>query len=400
MCVVNGRISPLQDNFTSISNKGTAVVDYFITRQDDLSGINHFEVVTMSSLVESLSVHGMDATPSRISDHSLLFIDVYVRDNSTDSSPYSHQSVSEHGRHTAPVQGARSGDRGPSPPPRFKVNNVPTDFMSSEESRIKLLSLISEVEESRHTQQDMNTMYGDIVQCFINEMEQHFPQIKASPNSSRKFRFTKKEWWDDELTDLFKDMHKAEREYLKAKKNQMGVRNLFSVFKTKQNVFDRVLKRKKRNFKRTQCINLEQVNSSDPNSFWDYIKKLGPKKTNKIPWECYSSNGEIIYDSDEVLKKWKEDFESLYTPSLNDVTEEEMRFKESIKTENIEFEKLPCNDPLSINARFEIDEIDKVIGKSKAKKAPGIDGIVYDVLKNETTTVLLTKLFNLRYSSH
>ena len=41
-----------------------------------------------------------------------------------------------------------------------------------------------------------------------------------------------------------------------------------------------------------------------------------------------------------------------------------------------------------------------MINKSKARKAPGIDGIVYDILKNETTAILLTKLFNLCYTYH
>ena len=53
-----------------------------------------------------------------------------------------------------------------------------------------------------------------------------------------------------------------------------------------------------------------------------------------------------------------------------------------------------------INSSFTPNEVAKVISKSKANKAPGIDGIVYDVLKNENSTVLLTKLFNLCFESH
>ena len=42
----------------------------------------------------------------------------------------------------------------------------------------------------------------------------------------------------------------------------------------------------------------------------------------------------------------------------------------------------------------------RVFSKSKANKAPGIDGIVYDVLKNENFISLLTNLFHLCYESH
>ena len=44
----------------------------------------------------------------------------------------------------------------------------------------------------------------------------------------------KKEWWDDELTNLFKDMHRSEREYIKAKKNKTRFKRLFEIFKDKQ----------------------------------------------------------------------------------------------------------------------------------------------------------------------
>ena len=53
-----------------------------------------------------------------------------------------------------------------------------------------------------------------------------------------------------------------------------------------------------------------------------------------------------------------------------------------------------------INSSFTPNEVAKVISKSKANKAPGIDEIVYDVLKNENSTILLTKLFNLCFESH
>ena len=322
VCVVNGRISPLTDNFTSISSKGTAVVDYFLTRHDDLSRIKHFEVKTMTSLIESMGMHGIVAAPSRISDHSFLVMDVCVRSSDTDSSAVVPESVSVHGHHGAPNPGLHFGGQRPIAPTRFKIDQVPENFMSSPESRDKLLNLISNLEQSRRSQNDINILYRNVVECFITEMGQHFPQVNTGTASGRKFRFTKKEWWDDELTHLFKDMHKAEHQYLKAKKNRLAFKTLFIDFKTKQDIFDKILKKKKRNFQKTQCLKLEQVNSSDPTSFWDYIKKLGPKKKSKIPWECYSESGDISYEPDEILKKWKDDFESLYTPSLDNVTEE------------------------------------------------------------------------------
>ena len=71
-----------------------------------------------------------------------------------------------------------------------------------------------------------------------------------------------------------------------------------------------------------------------------------------------------------------------------------------VKRENIEFESLPCDNSSPINFPFTKEEISKVITKSKNNKAPGIDGIVYDILKNEDSASLLTKLFNLCFEAH
>ena len=49
-CIVNGRISPEFNNFTSISPKGSAVVDYFMVPIDNLSTCKQFKVHTARNL--------------------------------------------------------------------------------------------------------------------------------------------------------------------------------------------------------------------------------------------------------------------------------------------------------------------------------------------------------------
>ena len=47
-----------------------------------------------------------------------------------------------------------------------------------------------------------------------------------------------------------------------------------------------------------------------------------------------------------------------------------------------------------MNRLFTITEVRKAVLKSKNKKAAGIDGLIYEALKNETTIRTLTELFN------
>ena len=125
-----------------------------------------------------------------------------------------------------------------------------------------------------------------------------------------------------------------------------------------------------------------------------------PTKKTNIPWEAYNKEGNITHDSDEILSIWKNDFRSLYNPATVTQHAEQVHFKNQIITENHHFEQLPCDDNSPLNRPLSNEEISKTVFASKNNKAPGIDGIVYEVLKNEISVSLLTRLFNLCYTSH
>ena len=55
-------------------------MDYFLTNHRNLQNIENFEVITMSDVVDLLGVHGMAVVPAKISDHSMLVIDIFTRD--------------------------------------------------------------------------------------------------------------------------------------------------------------------------------------------------------------------------------------------------------------------------------------------------------------------------------
>ena len=66
--MVNGRGSSDLDNFTSVSTKGRAVVDYCITTWNDLNRLVDFRVFLVSQLCEMVEYQGNVKLP----DHSLL----------------------------------------------------------------------------------------------------------------------------------------------------------------------------------------------------------------------------------------------------------------------------------------------------------------------------------------
>ena len=67
-------------------------------------------------------------------------------------------------------------------------------------------------------------------------------------------------------------------------------------------------------------MEIEECCVSNPNSFWDHIKKLGPRKKSEIPWEVRDGD-KVTHDRETVLNVWKDTFESLYKTSNNEFDE-------------------------------------------------------------------------------
>ena len=119
----------------------------------------------------------------------------------------------------------------------------------------------------------------------------------------------------------------------------------------------------------------------------------GPKKKSGIPWEVKLDDGSVFIDKSEVIHKWKEDFRGLLTSPKCD--RESPEFIENIKQSNAERESqfvFDHNDMLNVD--FTYEEVEKIVSKAKAGKAPGIDGLLADMMKNRQSIEILAVLFN------
>ena len=166
----------------------------------------------------------------------------------------------------------------------------------------------------------MIAMYHTEMSCFMKE-------LKPTQKSKRKLRHTKKPYWDENLSALWSDFHKAEKLFVKAKRNSPGYSVLSNDFFTKQKVFDKALRKAKRSFQRKQVYDLEDVNCNDPTAFWKHINSVGPKKKSNIPWEILNDEGDIVCDHEYVLNRLKLDFENLLKPP-DDASSEQLTFRE------------------------------------------------------------------------
>ena len=393
-CVVNGRVCPLQDGFTSVSHRGKAVVDYFVTRHDDLKFVDDFKVLSLGDIIDEHNLVGIGDNNG--SDHNILMCRVNV--NSID------EDICLSSEHADTVETSQTinhaSQQSSTPPPtRYKKGNFPDTFMNTEKTIQECGQLIDDMLYRCSTQEELDQIYDNYVNLYHAEMSTFLKKVDKTPKAKKILRHTPKPYWSEDLTLEWKICHEAERAYHMANRGDPGYialkgRSDFLHRKLRKNI-----KKAKRKHERTKVYQLEQANTENPTEFWRMIQRLGPKKSAKIPWEVEAEDGSISTDSNTVLSRWRNDFEGLFKPP-GTLTEEQTQFMEDIKKSNSEREQsFEAHDDQGLNTDFTFEEVAKIVKKSKLGKAPGIDGLVNECMKTTLSTEMLTVLFNRCLSS-
>ena len=115
----------------------------------------------------------------------------------------------------------------------------------------------------------------------------------------------------------------------------------------------------------------------------------------------YNDDGGVVYDTKEILEKWRNDFCQLFTPPAETALDQ-ILFAGNIKISNSTREQEFNNDDKSkpMNRDFTYEEVSKIVMKAKSGKAPGIDSLISDIFKNHNSILLLTNLFNVCLQEH
>ena len=76
-CILNGRKSVEYDDFASVTSyRGKAVVDYFISRQNDYNSVSKLYVTSCVEIVSKLHAEHLLSDVSRLPDHNLVSIEI------------------------------------------------------------------------------------------------------------------------------------------------------------------------------------------------------------------------------------------------------------------------------------------------------------------------------------
>ena len=395
-CVLNGRFDTSKDNFTSISSKGCAVVDYMCTSYGTLQNVSEFSVTTVRELISNIDFQSSEL--SALPDHSVLTCLLNI-------SPYSiydkecNQKDRPRNDHTINRDVQK----------RYKVENVNVNMFANTRCKQALLNIINNIDFNVKTQSEMNTAYSNFIELLHAEMDKHFKKYDCS-NKRLRTSF-KKPWWNENLKKLFQDAQHAERAYIKCKKSGCNASNLRHVFVNKRKQFDREYRRDKRTYMSTYQTELSHLRNSNPKKFWNEISNLGPqKKYKQIPQEVILDDGKVTSNLNEVLEKWENDYKNLFdtlTPENNTGTTNDFieNVKETLSRWDSDYRGLLTNmnnhssspgniTNDSLNGDITIEEVSNAIKQAKMRKAVGYDNVPNEVLKCNHIEGVLQSLFN------
>ena len=283
---------------------------------------------------------------------------------------------------------------------RYNFNNMPESCMNSSVWRQSILAQIESLESCIKNQDSIDVLYKKFSEVVFAELDLYFKAKNTSKSTKRQYRHNKP-YWSEDLKTLWENMRDAENCFLKQSKTNCSNKKLRDQLRAdyikKRHIFDKALRQAERKYNQGVLTDIEKVNTQNPRAFWDYIKKLGPRKNNTIPMKV-KINDTMTINENDVLKKWQEDFSSLY--NIPDDMEYDDLFKKRKTEEKFILENYPQNINEFINQPISFQEVEQVINSLKINKACGFDGIPNEVVKNKDVVLYLWKFFNLLFNNN
>ena len=369
LCVLNGRGNPAQDDFTSISNKGRAVVDYIIVPHRQLNKFARFAVHPMYKL---MSVCKIQPEPRlKVLDHSLLTCSVTLME-----SPH---SVDGHNNGDVNANKTRMKRR------IYDVKSIPRNIF--EDKSDEMDGIINTMMNDRANQENVDIIYSDILDLLHGEMDNKLEYRDVGANTSRKKRRNHKPFWNKELQQLWKLSNENEKHYVKYRGPRRERERLRTVFKDCRNNFDRIYSKTRRAYERQRRDTIDEMETNNPRQFWNEIKKLGPGNHNPTIDSVLLDDGRETKDTSEIMYKWRNDFQKLFGKQNGDFDEDFLTSVEDMHTRwenehnDAGGDQYDMPDVDTLNVPITIDEIRKAIAKCKNGKAVGIDNIPNEILK-------------------
>ena len=348
ICILNGRFDRSKDNYTSVSSKGLAVVDYILTPYSTLTSFKNFQVHDILEIINSNGI----PIDSAIPDHRLLTVEYCPGTPSKDKCVEHHRKPS---KDTSIEQAV-------------KVKRAPSGYMQNNVA-INQLRILADQMSLQNQHVDINSVYDSF--CNIVDAQLEVKTLNPKKTSDRE-----NPWWDEHL----KAMAKRVRLSLKAWEQNKGNGELKLAYMSNQKEFSKLVRKSKRRFRRGRQLKLLQQQKYKPKAFWHFVKGIG-STAQQLPNTVRTTDGEMVTETNDVLSEWKDYFCSLLNPQNPG-----HKAPHPIESLNL--------DASELNENFSYEEVKAAVLSNDNNKSPGYDQIKPLYIKNEACIHFLLPLFN------
>ncbi len=106
-------------------------------------------------------------------------------------------------------------------------------------------------------QEETDHLYQKLVDIINSEMSLYLKKLYSTLKSKKAYRHVAQEWWDEEVEDMWKAMHAAEKDFMKVPRHDKTHKPKYKTFIAKQQLFDKRSKAKKRRKQRNKVLDIE-----------------------------------------------------------------------------------------------------------------------------------------------
>ena len=391
MCVLNGRLNKEGDNFTSVTKKGSSVVDYIIVSHAALKFCNTFKIDQVTDIISNYNLHNFLSSKCKAPDHAILTVILDFKIINMNTKPLN--STVHQLEHVGIVKKKI-----------YDLKHISDQFMNNEIWRQSSENLCDFL-HSNSEAVNIDHIYDLLCSNVLREMEDYIPhhEISLHKTKNRCIKNSLKPYWDTELKSLWEYMKVMEKQFRQSKRNGSKIHILAArqCFIYARNEFYRLLRNKERRYNRDRILKIESLSKGNPREFWKTVKALGPQKKCEVPKEV-RVEGKLIGEGSVVKASWKEQFQSLYRGPPENNTFNCNFYFEMLNRMNIKLawmKTLNYESNEFLNSKICFSEVEKVISNLKKNKAPGIDLIPNEILKFKAFHVLLYRLFSYCFES-
>jgi hypothetical protein len=210
MVMLNGRVTPEFDNYTSVSARGSAVVDYIMTAQTSVNQCKQMKVELTTDLIQQFHLQTLLGENCKAPDHSLLH------------ATFELSSINEYSEQTTEPIDQEVNDN--SKFKKYDYKNMPDNFLKSQNWQSECVDLIDNLLQMRLNQNSIDEYYDKLCEKLFVEIDANINYKWVYTERSRKKLKISKPYWDEELTILWKNMVRAEKCYIKGISNE-GLNN-------------------------------------------------------------------------------------------------------------------------------------------------------------------------------